>query len=78
MNNLSLVDLLSALDHGSLANIIGDNKILELVQKIAQSRHDKLISRGQLILDILGGPQVILDNNHKRKYLFLSLDSKIS
>jgi DNA repair protein RadD len=76
MNSLSLVDLLSALDHGSLANIIGDNKILELVQKIAQSRHDKLISRGQLILDILGGPQVILDNNHKRKYLFLSLDSK--
>ena len=76
MQILNLIDLLSELDHGSLANIIGDNRILELVQRISQTRHDKPISRGQLILDILGGPQAILDNLKKRKYLFLSLSSK--
>lgn len=77
MQILSLIDLLSEIDHGSLANIIGDNKILELVQRISQTRHDKSISRGQLVLDILGGPQAILDNAKRRKYLFLSLSSKI-
>jgi len=77
MNSKTFVDMLDGLDHGTLANIVGDNRLIEVVQRIAQSRETKgAINRGKLILDVLGGPGAILDNLKKRNSLFLSLSSK--
>jgi len=77
MSSKAFIDIVDGLDHGTLANIVGDNRLIEVVQRIAQSREVKgTVNRGQLILDILGGPQAILDHSDKRNPLLLSLSSK--
>lgn len=71
-----MIDLeahLSELDHGRLADLVGDNRIIELVDAVSRQRHDGL-SRGRLILSVLGGPEKILEDVDKRAHLFLSFD----
>ncbi|MGE0633138.1 MAG: DEAD/DEAH box helicase, partial [Pseudobdellovibrionaceae bacterium] len=64
---------LASVDHGTLSDLIGDAKIVELVNEISRSR-DAKVERGDLILQVVGGPQALLESAQKRKVLFLSLN----
>jgi len=71
-----LASLLSSIDHGTLSDLVGDAKIVELVNEVSKSRNAN-IDRGDLILQIIGGPQAIFDNPQKRRIFFLSLSGQV-
>lgn len=62
------------MDHGTLADLVGDVKVVELISEVSKTRLENLDS-GTLILQILGGAKSILENPSNRKTLFLSLSS---
>jgi superfamily II DNA or RNA helicase len=65
---------LSQLDHGQLKRIIGDAGIFDLVSSVIQARKDLPVSaRGQIVLDLVGGPQNLLEV--KRQQFFLTFGS---
>lgn len=72
---IDLVKHLSGLDHGQIADLIGDARIVELVDAVMRQRGEAL-ERGQLILDAIGGAGGILENRNRRRQLILSLGGK--
>ena len=57
-DSIDLAEHLSALDHGQLARLFGDARLVELVTAVMRSRIDVATSdRGQLILDLSGGAE---------------------
>lgn len=72
---ISLVSILSEMDHGTLADLVGDVKIVELISEVSRTRLENLDS-GSLILQILGGPRAILESPKNRKTLFLYLSGE--
>lgn len=74
MRTLNITEHLESLDHGPIADFVGDARILELINTIAQRRGQD-VSRGQLLLDAVGGGPGILENRNRRRLLFLTLSS---
>jgi superfamily II DNA or RNA helicase len=73
-DSIDLAEHLSTLDHGQLARLLRDARLVELVTAVMQSRRDVATSdRGQLILDLSGGAEAILEDAPKRKELFLTM-----
>src|ERR1041385_4774813 len=74
---LDFLDHLANLDHGQLAELLGDARLVELVSQVMQSRHDlEAKERGQIILGVAGGAESILEDSVKRRSFFLTLSGK--
>ena len=63
---------LALLDHGQLADLVTNAKIIELIDELQKGRGEA-ISRGKMIADALGGAQAILLDKIKRGNFFLSI-----
>ena len=72
---IDLVKHLSSLDHGQIADLIGDARVIELIDTVMRQRGETL-ERGQLILDAIGGAVGILETQSRRRQLVLSLEAK--
>lgn len=66
---------LDLLDHGQLADLVSNAKIIELVNEIQKGRGET-ISRGKIVADALGGAQAILLDKYKRDKIFLSISQE--
>jgi DNA repair protein RadD len=66
---------LSNLDHGQIADLIGNHKIVELISEIVRSKGN-IVKKGELILDLIGGVQGIIENVKRRKIFLLTLSGK--
>jgi len=69
---INLIEYLNDLDHGTIADIVGDVRVLELTEMVLKSRNSEL-HRGEIILDSAGGAASILGDQLRRNKLFLSL-----
>lgn len=66
---------LSQLDHGQLQRIIGDAGIFDLISAVINAKRDiPPRDRGQIILDLIGGPTALLED--KRYEFFLTFSEK--
>ncbi len=72
---ISLEDHLGLLDHGKLADLVGDARLVELLNSL-QAQDGAIPNRGRLVLDLIGGPSQLLENSKKRRQLFLSLSTQ--
>ena len=72
---IDIFNHLATLDQGSLADLIKDAKVIELIREIQRGRGTG-ISRGQLIADTLGGVQTIITDKRLRKTLFISFSTE--
>lgn len=69
---LDIYKQLALLDHGQLADLVSNAKIIELINEIQKGRGEA-ISRGRMIADALGGAPAILLDKKKRGKFFLSI-----
>lgn len=69
---IDIFNHLELLDHGQLADLVSNAKIIELVNEVQRGRGES-ISRGKIIADALGGAQVLLQTKNLRNKLFLTL-----
>jgi superfamily II DNA or RNA helicase len=72
---IDLFNHLATLDHGSLADLIKDAKVIELISEIQRGKGVG-ISRGKVIVDALGGAHSILTNKELRNSLFISFSAE--
>jgi DNA repair protein RadD len=71
---MDLIEHIANLDHGQLADLLGDARLVELVTAVMRSRtNSSSNNRGQLILDTIGGPEALLEDSNKRRKFFLTL-----
>ena len=70
--HFDLYNHLDSIDHGQLADLVKDSRVIELVDVI-QKGHGRIIQRGKIIADSIGGLHAILLNKEARNKLFLTL-----
>ena len=70
---MNLINLLSNIDNGAQAEIIGNRDSLELVLELAHQRNLD-INLGQIISELSGGSSTILRSKSKRNILFMALN----
>lgn len=69
---IDLEEHLGSLDHGLVADLVGDARVVELIRVITQQQGETT-PRGRILLDALGGVRGILDDRTKRRALFITL-----
>lgn len=72
---IDLVKHLSSLDHGQIADLVGDARVIELVDAVMRQRGEAL-ERGQILLHAIGGPVGLLEDRRRRRQLMISLEPK--
>jgi superfamily II DNA or RNA helicase len=72
MININIIEHLNDLDHGTVQDLLGDYRVVELLIELERINTGK-INRGDLILRLLGGIENLLLDKSKRRKLFLSL-----
>lgn len=72
---IDIYNHLASLDHGQLANLIKNAKIIELVSEVQRGRGADT-PRGKIIADAVGGVKAIVTDKDMRNDLFLSFSQK--
>ena len=76
MSEFDLEHHLDTVDHGTIASLLGDARLVELIRTIEISREDfARVGRGRLILEAAGGCDQILEDPRRRNSLLLTLSS---
>ena len=71
---MNLAKHLATLDHARLADLIGDATIVELIDELCKSQN-VYSERGNIILDSIGGPEQIFDNQKLLQKLLITFNS---
>lgn len=73
---LDLLQHLGTVDHGIIAGILGDARLVELIKTVENSRIDlERRDRGRIILETAGGSAQVFEDRKRRNAIFLSLSS---